>query len=432
MREMKDSGVEWIKDIPATWSVMPNKYLMHKIKEICPVYKGEDILSLTMNGVIVRDLDAGGKMPTTFDGYQRLHKGNLLMCLFDIDVTPRCIGLIKNEGLSSPAYSQFVLEDIADARYYTYYYTMLDDDKTLLHLAKNLRHSLTEDLLGAIPTIVPPIIEQQKIADFLDEKCSEIDALTSDIQKQIETLEQYKKSVITEAVTKGLNPDVEMKDSGVEWIGEIPIDWGNNKIKYLFESGKGLSITKDNLIDKGLAVISYGQIHSKINNGTDICEVLIRYVKEDYQKYYPKCRVYKNDFIFADTSEDYDGCGNCVYKRDDSMLFAGYHSIILHSKENKDNRYFAYLFKTDCWRKQLREVASGVKLFSITQKVLINASVIVPLFDEQQEIADYLDKKCSDIDSIIADKKKQLEIVAEYKKSLIYEYVTGKKEIKER
>ncbi len=91
MREMKDSGIEWIGDIPNDWNIMPNKYLMHKVKNICPVYHGEDILSLTMNGVIVRDLDAGGKMPTTFDGYQKLEKGNLLMCLFDIDVTPRCM-----------------------------------------------------------------------------------------------------------------------------------------------------------------------------------------------------------------------------------------------------------------------------------------------------------------------------------------------------
>ena len=105
MREMKPSSMEWVGDIPASWKVMPNKYLMHKKKESCPVYNGEDILSLTMKGVIVRDLDAGGKMPASFDGYQRLEPGNLLMCLFDIDVTPRCIGLIKQAGLSSPAYS---------------------------------------------------------------------------------------------------------------------------------------------------------------------------------------------------------------------------------------------------------------------------------------------------------------------------------------
>ena len=166
-----------------------------------------------------------------------------------------------------------------------------------------------------------------------------------------------------------------------------------------------------------------------IKAAVDIKKELLRYVDYSYQSLYPQCEVNKFDFIFADTSEDYDGCGNCVYKRDDETLFAGYHSIILHSYNQQDNRYFAYLFKTDCWRKQLREVASGVKLFSIAQKTLINASVLIPSFEEQQIIADCLDEKCSEIDSIISDKKKQLETLEQYKKSLIYEYVTGKKEV---
>ena len=216
----------------------------------------------------------------------------------------------------------------------------------------------------------------------------------------------------------------EMKDSGVEWIGQIPVSWGNSKIKYLFNSGKGLSITKENLVESGLAVISYGQIHSKTNTGTDIKDDLIRYVKEEYQYYYPNCRVYKNDFIFADTSEDYDGCGNCVYKRDDTMLFAGYHSIILHSRVDRDNRYLAYLFKTDCWRKQIRETASGVKLFSVTQKKLINSSVILPPNEEQEKIADFLDKKCSEIDTLTSDIQKQIDTLEQYKKSVITEAVT--------
>ena len=257
MREMKDSRLKWIGEIPSSWNVMPNKYLMKKKKVICPVYTGEDILSLTMKGVIVRDLDAGGKMPTSFDGYQRLEPGNLLMCLFDIDVTPRCIGLIKQAGLSSPAYSQFELNGMGNAEYYCYYYTMLDNDKTLLHLAKNLRHSLTEDQLGAISVIVPPVQEQKRIANFLDAKCAEIDALTADIQTQIDTLEQYKRSVITEAVTKGLNPDVEMKNSGSRWCPLIPIHWELVPAKYLFHNS---DLRKQNGDEQLTASQKYGII----------------------------------------------------------------------------------------------------------------------------------------------------------------------------
>lgn len=196
-----ESGIEWVGCIPSNWEVMPNKYIMQKKKRICPVYNGEDILSLTMNGVIVRDLDAGGKMPASFDGYQKIEPGNLLMCLFDIDVTPRCIGLIKNQGLTSPAYSQFVMKKGAYAPYYYYYYLMLDYSKELLHMAKNLRHSLTEDQLGAIKTIKPPYEEQVEIAEFLDGKCAKIDRIIEKKTEQLSVLEDYKKSLIYEYVT---------------------------------------------------------------------------------------------------------------------------------------------------------------------------------------------------------------------------------------
>lgn len=212
--EMKDSGIEWVGEIPENWEIMPNKYIMHKEKFICPIYQNEDILSLTMNGVIVRDLDAGGKMPKTFDGYQKICKGNLLMCLFDIDVTPRCIGIINRNGLTSPAYSQFVLHSNAVANYYYYYYLMLDFTKELLHMAKNLRHSLTEEQLGAIQVPVPPVSEQNAIADYLDTKCAEIDEIISQKREQISTIEEYKKSLIFEYVTG--KKEVRSDDESVE------------------------------------------------------------------------------------------------------------------------------------------------------------------------------------------------------------------------
>ena len=184
------------------------------------------------------------------------------------------------------------------------------------------------------------------------------------------------------------------------------------------------------MIDEGLPVISYGQIHSKTNTGVDIKQDLIRFVSYDYQKQYPQCEVFKYDFIFADTSEDYEGCGNCVYKRDDGILFAGYHSIILHSLQKQDNRYLAYLFKTDIWRQQLKASVRGVKFFSITLKILLNSTILMPPLSEQKEIADYLDKKIGNIDDIITEKTGLIEDLKAYKKSLIYEVVTGKKRIK--
>lgn len=216
----------------------------------------------------------------------------------------------------------------------------------------------------------------------------------------------------------------EMKDSGIEWIDKIPVEWKTDKLKYMFSFGKGLSITKENLIDEGLPVISYGQIHAKNNSGVRVDSNLLRYVSYDYQHYYPACEVKQCDFIFADTSEDYDGCGNCVYKRDEGVLFGGYHVVIAHSLLKQDNRYFAYLFKTDCWRRQIREKVSGVKVFSITQKNISNASVIVPPIESQKRISDFLDSKCDEIDALVADIQSEIETLEEYKKSVITEAVT--------
>ena len=199
---MKESGIEWIGQIPCDWKVLASKWLMRKTKTIREKYSGESVLSLTTKGVITRDLDnPSGKMPATFDGYQFVEAGNLLMCLFDIDVTPRCIGLIKNDGVCSPAYSQFKLNGLADAEYYYYYYLSLDYTKELLHLAKNLRHSLTEEQFGAIPTVLPPMETQKEIAAYLNKKCADIDRVLEIKQAKIEKLEQYKRSLIYEYVT---------------------------------------------------------------------------------------------------------------------------------------------------------------------------------------------------------------------------------------
>lgn len=200
-RPMKNSGIEWIGEIPAEWGVVPHKRIMHKVKEICEQYNGEDVISLTVNGVVKRDLTAGGKMPTSFDGYQYVEPNDLLLCLFDIDVTPRCVGVVRDYGVTSPAYSRFVMHDGYYNAYYDYLLRMIDDNKVFVHLSKNLRSSLTESDFGAIKTCAPPLAEQKCIAAFLDVRCDEIDALIAKKQQYLTEIENYKKSLIYEYVT---------------------------------------------------------------------------------------------------------------------------------------------------------------------------------------------------------------------------------------
>ena len=199
---LKDSGVDWIGQIPEGWEVKKHKYIMSKTKTLCSHYSGQKILSLTRQGIISRDIESGkGKMPASFDGYQFLTRGDLLLCLFDIDVTPRCVGVVESDGLTSPAYSRFKVSEDSSVYYYYYLFLSMDDDKVLLHLAKNLRNSLTEDDFGDIETIVPSYKEQVIIANYLNKKTLLIDKLIKLKKEQIENINKQRQTLIYDYVT---------------------------------------------------------------------------------------------------------------------------------------------------------------------------------------------------------------------------------------
>lgn len=415
MREMKDSGIAWVTTIPESWDTMANKYIMKKIKHINPVYHDEDILSLTVNGVIVRDLDAGGKMPTSFDGYQFLYPGNLLMCLFDYDVTPRCIGLIKNRGVTSPAYSQFVMNKGFNAAYYYYYYLMVDHTKAILHLAKNLRHSFTEEQLGMISVPVPPLPEQQRIAAFLDAKCTEINRIADCVQKEIDILEEYRRSVIAETVIKGLDPSATMKNSGIDYVGSIPKHWNIHPVYYYFGERKTKNILgqEDNLLS-----LSYGKIIKKDINTSD------GLLPASFNTYNI---VEAGDIIIRPTD----------LQNDHRSLRTGLvieHGIItsayidLMPRRTLNSSYFHYLLHAFDVMKVFYNMGNGVRQ-GLNYSEFSRLLIFEPPLDEQNAIVAYLDTKCSEIDSAIESKRQQLSTLDDYKKSLIFEYVTGKKEV---
>ncbi len=227
----------------------------------------------------------------------------------------------------------------------------------------------------------------------------------------------------------------EMKDSGIEWIGEIPRDWEIRNIKNMFSFGKGLSITKENLKEQGIAVISYGQIHSKLNRFFGISNDLIRFVDNSYLKTDKLSLVNQEDFIFADTSEDVQGCGNFIYVDRQQVLFAGYHTIILRSLTQKDNKFYAFLFMSDCWRKQIRECVNGVKLFSISQKLIKQTNILIPPEKERVRIANYLEERCDTVDNVLEKTCASIEEYKKLKQSVITQAVTkgirGNREMKD-
>lgn len=214
------------------------------------------------------------------------------------------------------------------------------------------------------------------------------------------------------------------KDSGIEWILDIPEHWEVRKFGYLFSFDRGLSITKDNLRDSGIPCVSYGEIHSKyrFEVNPDIHE--LKCVDEDYLLSNNKSLIKRGDFVFADTSEDIEGSGNFTLLDSDSIVFAGYHTIIARLIYFHNYRYLAYLFESFPFRSQIRCQVSGIKVFSITQTILKKAKVILPPLKEQQAIANILDQKTTEIDSLIVDKERLIELLQEKRQAIISEYVT--------
>jgi type I restriction enzyme S subunit len=428
---MKDSGIPWIGEIPDDWRIETIGSCIKEVDCKNSDCSEDNALQFKMGTIISKKNGDSKYNPETLEAYNKVQVGDIIINGLNLsfDLISQRVGLVKETGVITSAYLAVRPLSFIDSRFLTYLFKGYDTCKALHSMGKGLRQTLGYKEFRRYYVIFPNLEEQQRIADFLDQKCGEVDEMVSLQEKIIEELKAYKQAIITEAVCKGLNPDAEMKDSGVEWIGKIPEGWEVEPFKQLYELGKGLSITKADLVQKGIPVISYGQIHSKSNTGTAIKDELIRLVPDYYLEGNASSLVKVGDLIFADTSEDLDGCGNCIYIDRDITMFAGYHTIIAKYLNDNPNNYFSYLFKTDCWRIQIRSVVNGVKVFSVPQRLLGSTSVIVPPIEEQKAIGKYLDSKCSDIDAMIAIKQQKIEELKDYKKSIIYEYITGKKEV---
>jgi len=430
-RKMKDSGIEWIGEIPEDWEVIRNKYIFNKKNiKVGDKHSEYQLLSLTKKGIVEKDIEvSGGKLPASFSTYQAVETSDIVLCLFDIDVSAVFSGISKFEGMISSAYDVFSVNSKMSPDFYDYYFQLAGFNRSYIIYSKTLRKTINEDNFRSIFSIVPPLERQVKIARKLDQVVLKIENIINETQQSIEELKKYKQSLITETVTKGLDPNVEMKDSGIEWIGDIPKHWSMSRVKNEFTLSKGLTITKSDLKDKGIPVINYGEIHSRYGFRFDTKIHPVKNVDEEYLTKNKNSLIKKGDFIFADTSEDLDGSGNFTCYIGDTQCFAGSHTVILKPRTNINHLYFSYLFESLAFRVQIQEKVQGIKVFSITQGILKPLTLIIPTEEEQDQIVSYLDEQTSRIDKLIADKTKVIEELEDYKKSLIYEYVTGKKEV---
>lgn len=427
MREMKDSGVDWIGEIPLEWDILPVKRFFRNVKRVAGSAVDEyERLSLTMNGVLKRSKeDSDGLQPEKFEGYQILQENELVFKLIDLEnVKTSRVGLSPYTGLVSPAYIVLTNQQ-KDNRFFYYWFMFMYYNEVFNHLGGDgVRSALNAKDLTALP--VPSISEStmKRIADYLDDKCSKIDAIIVRQQEVIEKLKSYKLSVITETVTKGLNPDVPMKDSGIAWIGEIPENWSVIISRFVIDKIGDIDHYMPNSIDSGIPYLMTGDLEEKASViDYDSCKQIS---ENDYIKLAGKMKPMIGDIIFA----RYATIGTVCYVDIAKDFLVSYSCVTIRpNSETLNGKYLYHYFKSIAFLEEIKKYINSNTQGNVGIESLYKTKLVIPSIKEQQEIASYLDEKCSQIDAIIVRKQLTIEKLAQYKKSLIYEVVTGKKEV---
>ena len=425
---MKDSGVEWIGAIPADWNLIPAKRVFSNEKRIVgAAVDNYERLALTMNGVIRRSKDdSEGLQPEKFEGYQILRKNELVFKLIDLEnVKTSRVGLSPYTGLVSPAY--IVLTNTQeDNRFYYYWFMFMYYNEVFNHLGGDgVRSALNVRDLLVLP--VPNIAEKHQIgiSNYLEEKCAKIDAVIARQQEAIEKLKAYKLSVITEAVTKGLNPDVPMKDSGVEWIREIPLHWNNVRLKFLLTHLVDCPHETPMYSADGdyLVIRTADQDVAQLRADED----MFRLSETEYLRRIRRLPLEKDDIVYGREGGRW---GLACRVPESNRYCLG--QRMLQFRCNTD--VFDPCFATLALSSQTIYLQGSVDtLGSASPHVNIstvqNYWIPLPPLNEQRKIVAIIGERCNEIEQQIMRKQVFIEKLVEYKKSLIYEVVTGKREV---
>lgn len=425
----KDSGIYFLPILPFDWKIRKAKFLFKE--ENRPVRPEDEIVTCFRDGQVTlrKNRRTEGFTNSLKEiGYQGIRKGDLV--IHNMDAFAGAIGISDSDGKGTPVYSCCTPKNNEiNQYYYCYLLRYLARNGFILSLAKGIRERSTDFRFNDFKELylpVPSRMEQDLMVSYLDAVTSKIDEAIAQQQKMIDLLNERKQIIINNAVTKGLDPNVPMKDSGINWIGEIPEHWEINKFKNLFKTRTGITFTKAQIEDEGCPVISYGQIHSKENWGASVNAKLIRHIPSTLTQGKENTLAYKGDFLFADTSEDFEGCGNSVCIDTEEPIYAGYHTILAKKNNQENDSYLAYLFACSRWRGQLRSMVNGVKVFSITQSLLRSTMVILPPVEEQEDIADYITQRVIRIDKAISRHTERISLLQERKQIIINDVVTGK------
>ena len=422
--ELKDSGFSWIRKIPVNWEVRRVKQVFYQKKEKAFI-DNPTILSLARDGVKIRDISTNeGQLAADYSTYNPVSKNDLLLNPMDLYSGDNC-NISRVTGVISPAYvnlrniCQFDTPEFFNY-YFKYQYWSMAFFAHGRGVSFDNRWTLTNEVLRNYPVLYPPVQEQKAIANYLDKECARIDDIVEKQRNIIEKLKEYKKSVITEAVTKGLNPNVKMKDSGIEWIGDIPEHWEIRRIKTLGEYRNGLTYNPENMVapEEGTLVLR----SSNVQNGQLVFEdnVFVNCAIPE------QLFVHKEDIIICSRNGSRELIGKNAIVKENIRASFGAFMMVLRSKYSE---YISYVLNSAIFNYYLGSFFTST-INQLTGGNFGNMRIVFcPDEKERAEIIRYLDKKVVEIDSVIEKREKMIDLLTEYKKSLIYECVTGKKEV---
>ena len=427
-REYRPVNSYWVEEVPRHWKTTKNKFVFCQNKLVVGE-NWEDFTLLTMgkSGVKPRNMDKGGKFPESFENYQVVKPDQIIFCLFDLDETPRTVGLSKDYGMITSAYDVFSTNDENDSQYWTYFYQTIDDHKGLRPYYTGLRKVVRSDTFLGIEIYSPPLEEQKLISRYLNKKTEQINSLIEKIQQKIKLLEEQRASLINQCVTKGLNPDVEMKDSGIEWIGEIPSHWMLLPIKFLVDTPvtDGPHETPE-FIDDGVPFLS---VESVVENKLVISRMRGYISKELHKEYSKKCKPRRND-IFLVKSGSTTGKSAIVETDKEFNVWSPLCLIRSNTKKIRPQFFFQSL-QSDYFRKSVELAWSFGTQPNIGMNVIENLKIVLPPLDEQVSIITELKPKLSIFDKLVEKENKRINLLREYRQSLISNVVTGKVRITE-
>lgn len=427
MKKMKDSGIPWIGDIPEGWDVTPIAYAFSENKDRNTNNAVTEAFSFRYGGLASKQgVGKQDEIDETYSKYQVVHPGMIMINGLNLsfDFVTQRIAIVKEPGIITSTYIGIKPTPLVDSPFMAYLFKAYDYCKAFHSMGRGLRATLAYNELKKYFVIYPPLPTQQRIADYLDRKCTKIDETIEREKHVIEKLKVYKQSVITEAVTKGLNPNVPMKESGIEWIGEIPEHQQVSRVGMFYTSvlGKMVSSVRrnpDETLEKYLCAVN---VHF---DGIDLGHVKKMWFTPREKDQY---ELQDGDLLVVEGGA---GAGG-------TYLYSGDHQEKLYIQNSIHrvrpigsslNQYLYYWLFSLVSRNYIDVISNTATIPHFTKAKLLNVPIVVCSADEQRQITDFLDKKCAGVDTAIAKKEALIERLAAYKKSLIYECVTGKKEV---